>query len=372
MSVDSVRQLEPIFVPSGTLGITRNDNGTYRDLVTTIWRWIHPLSLDHQRNASLPRPDSRLKLDLPGLVEAFETMCELVDAVNLSDGHSNDAQNDSEFWGILHNSHYENWMTKGDAILRIVTSSEPDIIPSGPDAVSIPPHVKPSQWNLRSFCHSLSGHYANHQVLHIDLEAMATNCGLRGGQWTANNMIGPLILRIFKIAVENTSGTIDPLEFLCQRLNEKVNLVHFPEREGEISPFDRLILLTQNLGSGMVHVIGNALEDYYGMLGSDSKSVPSDWEADDCNFIDSLTGRPIMLALSGLHVLDLSPELGRLVYCISKLHEYINGHRDCGLLVTHRNSSDLDGLLNSFPCIKYNEYRGMYVRLCFPRRADWV
>ncbi|KAJ4202033.1 hypothetical protein NW759_015501 [Fusarium solani] len=284
-------------------------------------------------------------------------MCELVDTVNSFGDHTNDMQKNSAFWGILHNSHYQKWKNQDHGLLRIVNSSDPELIPSGPDTVSIPPPVKPSQWNLRAFCRSLSHHHTDHQVLHLDFEAMATNCGPRRRQWTVNNLIGPLILRIFKAAVENTSETIDPLEFLCKHLNKNVNLVPSPEDKGEVTPFDRLILLTQELGSAMVHVIGNSLDDYYKMFPSDPESPPSDWENYACNMTDSCTPRPLMLILNGLDVLEPSPELGRLVYCISQLHEYINQGRDCKLLVTHKNRSDLDGLLKSFHCLKDNEYR---------------
>lgn len=369
--MNSDRHIGPIFLPIETLDsetalrFTRNDNNTYRKLVTAIWNWLHPPSPDSQRVALLPSADPRLKLGRSEFSEAFEIMCELVDTVNSFGDHTNDMQKNSAFWGILHNSHYQKWKNQDHGLLRIVNSSDPELIPSGPDTVSIPPPVKPSQWNLRAFCRSLSHHHTDHQVLHLDFEAMATNCGPRRRQWTVNNLIGPLILRIFKAAVENTSETIDPLEFLCKHLNKNVNLVPSPEDKGEVTPFDRLILLTQELGSAMVHVIGNSLDDYYKMFPSDPESPPSDWENYACNMTDSCTPRPLMLILNGLDVLEPSPELGRLVYCISQLHEYINQGRDCKLLVTHKNRSDLDGLLKSFHCLKDNEYRGRCLRFCF-------
>lgn len=328
----AIRRLDASFDGDSVLQFARNDAKTYRELVRLIWDLARTLPLDDQ-----PQPSGWLQsvasylpwnwgisytpveLEWDPFPSTFERMCSLINkskAFNPTNHQCKDIRSDPNFFAILENQHFKDWLEHPLPAMRIVGSCG---------------------WNLRALCSSLPSFRPDHHVLHLDCETLSRECGPMGGQWTGNSLIGPLILWMSQVAVSGVSSEADFVECLFNQLKAKGKLVQYSTIQAKPDAFAQLVLFIEQLGSTMVQVVDKALDDF---LGSEGKA------------------RPLMLILSGLHVFRRSPELGRLTYCIRELHRCINKYRTCRLLVTHDQRQDLDGLLREFRCLGDDEHKG--------------
>ncbi|KAK7418200.1 hypothetical protein QQZ08_011353 [Neonectria magnoliae] len=143
-------------------------------------------------------------------------------------------------------------------------------------------------------------------------------------------LVGPLMLRVFKLTVDGVLEEDRAVNFLLNRFEDKASLTRCPSwyKHGWL------------LGSIMVQVVGDALVKCF-----------------VSRLVTNKEPTPLILIFSGLDSSKRSPELGRLLYCIRELQMCISQHRTCRLLVTHDRRSDWDGLLNGFLRVSDNEYK---------------
>lgn len=334
-------QCKRVILPRGVLNsqaalqFSNNDCRTYRDIVDVTWDLIHDLYVHPPSTNSrsyfntdprevlvemIPRADPQTHFQ--DLLLPLE-LCKSVNPVNQ---RREQIENDGEFFGILNNQDFGSWLeSPGCNILRIVATSD---------------------WNLTAFCSSLSGYVKakDYDVLHLDGERLSKIYGPENGYWNGTALVGPLLLRIFKFIIDTWASrstgkpttTKEAIVGLLQRIiRESGATPNASEPETDLMP--PLVNAIEHLGSNLVKVIADSLYELRQ---------------------DGLRSTKLMIVISGLHGFQKTPELGRIVHCVRKLHEFTSRHCLFKTLFAHEPRDGLDGLLSDVTCISDDERLG--------------